>query len=213
MDHIIYGLAKLLYNQRGRDAKLFTKGPAFADFPEPTIDVTSPDCGPSNSTLKVEYTQYGAERFPELEWTPPLATGAGSSSNSQVKEYLLVNEDPDAPIPNPPLHCLFFNIPATTTRITHEDAMLDREKCGPKGDRFVLKGGFRASKNIRGKHYGGPKPPVGHGPHRYFFEVIALKEPLDGLAEMPTRKEIADAIVGKVVGWGVWVGVFEKVWG
>lgn len=35
MDYIIYGLAKLLYNLRGRDAKLFIKGPAFADFPNP----------------------------------------------------------------------------------------------------------------------------------------------------------------------------------
>jgi phosphatidylethanolamine-binding protein (PEBP) family uncharacterized protein len=209
MDYIIYGLAKLLYNQRGRDAKLFTKRPAFADFPEPTIDVTSPDCGPSNSTLKVEYTQYGADRFPELEWTPPPAIAAAG----KVKEYLLVNEDPDAPIPNPPVHCLFFKIPPTTTRITHEDAMLDREKCGAKGKKFVLKGGFRASKTILGKHYGGPRPPVGHGPHRYFYEVVALKEPLEGLSEMPTRKEVSDAIVGKVLGWGVWVGVFEKVWG
>lgn len=30
---------------------------------------------------------------------------------------------------------------------------------------------------------------------------------------MPTKKELAEKIVGKVVGWGVWVGVFEKVWG
>jgi phosphatidylethanolamine-binding protein (PEBP) family uncharacterized protein len=207
MDYIIYGLAKLLYNLRGRDAKLFTKGPAFADCADPTISVTSPDCGPSNSTMKIEYTQYAADRFPELEWQLPKAIEEG-----QVKEFLLVSEDPDAPLPSPPTHGLFFAIPPSTTIITAADIVLDKEKSGSAGERFVLSGGFRASKNIRGKPYGGPKPPVGHGPHRYFYEVIALKEPLEGLSEMPTKKELANAIVGKVLGWGEWIGVFEKEW-
>jgi phosphatidylethanolamine-binding protein (PEBP) family uncharacterized protein len=206
MDYIIYGLAKMLYNLRGRDAKLFTKGPAFADFSEPTIDITSPDCGPSNSTMKIEYTQYGADRFPELEWSPPPATA------SEIKEYLLVSEDPDAPIPSPPTHGLFYAIPPSTTRITASDVALDKEKSGEGG--FILDGGFKAWKNIRGRHYGGPKPPVGHGPHRYFYQLVALKEPLDTktLSARPTKKELADAIVGKVAGWGVWIGVFEKEW-
>jgi phosphatidylethanolamine-binding protein (PEBP) family uncharacterized protein len=206
MDYIIYGLAKLLYNLRGRDAKLFIKGPAFSDFPEPTIEMNSPDCGPSNSPMKIEYTQYGADRFPELEWTPPPAIAA------DIKEYLLVNEDPDAPLPSPPTHGLFYAIPPSTTRITADDIALDKDKS--TGDKFVLGAGFRALKNIRSKHYGGPKPPVGHGPHRYFYELIALKEPLDAgkLSAMPTKKELAHAIVGKVAGWGLWVGVFEKEW-
>ena len=206
LQYLEYGLARLLYNLRGRDAKLFIKGPAFADFPEPTIEINSPDCGPSNSTMKLEYTQYGEDRFPELDWSlPPTLAG-------QVKEYLLVSEDPDAPLPSPPTHGLCYAIPPSTTRITASDMALDKEKS--TGKKWVLKGGFHTSKNILGKHYGGPRPPLGHGPHRYFYELIALKEPVDftKLSEMPTKKELAAAIVRKVAGWGQWVGVFEKQW-
>ena len=89
---------------------------------------------------------------------------------------------------------------------------LDKEKFSRKI--LVLTGGFHASKNILGKHHGGPKPPLGNGPHRYFYELIALKEPVDftKLNETPTKKELAAAIVRKVAGWGEWVGVFEKQW-
>lgn len=47
-----------------------------------------------------------------------------------------------------------------------------------------------------------------------FFEVIALKEPLDPslLRANKTREQIADAIVGKVLAWGMWVGVAERKW-
>jgi phosphatidylethanolamine-binding protein (PEBP) family uncharacterized protein len=206
LQYLEYGLARLLYNLRGRDAKLFIKGPAFADFPEPTIEINSPDCGPSNSIMKLEYTQYGEDRFPELDWSlPPTLAG-------RVKEYLLVSEDPDAPLPTPPTHGLFYAIPPSITRISASDMALDKEKSA--GKKLVLKGGFYAWKNILGKHYGGPRPPLGHGPHRYFYELIALEEPVDftKLSEIPTKKELAVAIVGKVAGWGEWVGVFEKQW-
>lgn len=144
--------------------------------------MTSPDCGPLNSSMPVDYTQYGADRFPELQWSlPPALT-------KDVQEYLLISEDPDAPLPNPPTHGLYFGIPATTTRITHQDMMLDQEKSVHAGEKFVMKGGFRASKDIRGNHYGGPEPPVGHGPHRYFYELIALREPLKGLVRCRRRR-------------------------
>ncbi len=47
-----------------------------------------------------------------------------------------------------------------------------------------------------------------------FFEVIALSEPLDkGLLKSKiTREQAAEAIKGKVVGWGMWVGSCERRW-
>ena len=202
LNYLEYALGWSLYSFRGRDAKLFIKGPAFADFPNPIIEITSPDCGPSNSTMKRDFTQYGQDRFPELAWSPPAAIEA------EIKEYLLVSEDPDAPLPWPPTHGLFYAIPALVTRITADDVTLKDKKD------MVLNGPFKASKSIRGTHYGGPKPPLGHGPHRYFYQLVALKEPLDKtkLSAMPTKKELADAIVDKMVGWGNWIGVYEKGW-
>jgi len=39
-----------------------------------------------------------------------------------------------------------------------------------------------------------------------------LREPLDEkkLSLVPTKDEVAEEIKGKVVGWGVWVGVYEN---
>ena len=202
LDYVEYCLSWLFLNFKGRDAKLFTKGPAFADFPEPTITITSPDCGPSGSVMKPEYTQVGASRFPEFQWP---------TASAEVKEYILICEDPDAPLPTPIYHSLFYAIPPHTSKITASD--IELVKVDGKGEASP-KGGFRFVKNMRGKHYVGPKPLLGHGPHRYFYQLIALNEPLDlaTLGEKVTKDQLAAAIMGKVVGWGNWVGSFERKW-
>lgn len=90
--------AYFLKNQKGRDAKSFYTTPAFADFKEPTIEIMSLDCGASPATLAVDYTADGSGKFPILEWKEP--EGIAPS----VKEWLLVAEDPDAPLPTPICH-------------------------------------------------------------------------------------------------------------
>lgn len=49
-----------------------------------------------------------------------------------------------------------------------------------------------------------------------FFQVVALSEPLPkALLEtkpQPTREQIAEEIRGKVLGWGLWVGQYERKW-
>ena len=98
-------LAWILKNAKGRDEKSFYRSPAFKDFPEPTISITSPDCGESGATLSAEYMAgSGGGKFPSLEWTAP-ADIAGS-----VKEWLLVSEDPDAPLPTPIPHGFVVSI-------------------------------------------------------------------------------------------------------
>ncbi|OCL09898.1 PEBP-like protein [Glonium stellatum] len=196
---IEYCFGRLLINQKGRDKGLFCKTPAFASIPEPTFTVTSPDCGPSNSHMKEEYTGYGKGRFPELAWQKP---------SSDVAEYVLIIEDPDAPIPMPVTHGLFYAIPGDRTLFTHDDISVHKVV----GKEKHLKGGFRLGKNILGSVYGGPKPPLGHGVHRYHYTLVALKEPLDTskMSALATKKEIAEAIQGKMIGWGLWIGLFER---
>jgi phosphatidylethanolamine-binding protein (PEBP) family uncharacterized protein len=96
--YIEVGLAWLLKNAKGRDEKSFYTRPAFADFPTPTIELTSPDCGPDGSRLAVEYTYDGKNRIPALKWS------ASPELRSKVKEWLLLVEDPDAPMSTPNLH-------------------------------------------------------------------------------------------------------------
>jgi len=205
-----YSLGWLLSSVKGHDDKLFFKIPAFADYPEPTITVESPSLGPSNSPMGIEYASAstgGQDKFPDLTWSPPAPIA------SEVKEYLVVAEDPDAPIPTPPLHGMYYAIPPGKTQIVSGDLDLDTTKT-ENGAKWV-KGGFRAGANRRGNIYMGARPPCGHGPHRYFFQVVALKEKLDltKLSNVATREEVVENVREKVLGWGVWIGVFENKWG
>lgn len=139
-----------------------------------------------------------AGQFPSLQW---------SGIPANTKEFLLVSEDPDASLPRPIVHGIYYGIVSTKTGVTGGDF---EQATKP----FILKGGFMYGKNRRGNVYIPPKPLLGHGPHRYFFTVIALDQPLDGskFGESPALEEVAKAIQGKVVGWGQWIGVYERKW-
>ena len=80
------------------------------------------------------------------------------------------------------------------------------------GEENELKGGFRYGKNLRGTVYSGPKPLRGHGEHRYFYFVVALKEGLDEgkMGKVPAKEELVAQCEGKVLGWGEWIGVAER---
>lgn len=86
----------LFANFKGRDAKAFPTNPAFSSHPEPTISITSPDCGAYGATLDPAYVHGGEGLIPALEWDGSAVPG--------VKEWLLVSEDPDAPLPTPICH-------------------------------------------------------------------------------------------------------------
>lgn len=199
--YVEYTLGLLLSRQRGRDAKLFHKGPAFKDLTEPSLEVTSSECGPSNSTMLNKHGMDTGNQFPMISWeTPKTAT--------KVQEYMLIVEDPDAPLPTPIAHGVYYAIPADTRSVDNSSL----EPIGKEGANDLI-GGFKFGQNRRGTVYGGPRPVIGHGPHRYFYQVIALSEKVDQkgfAAAKPTREELAKAIEGKVLAWGMWVGVFER---
>ncbi|KAI1816750.1 PEBP-like protein [Poronia punctata] len=189
-------------NAKGRDDKAFFTHPAFANFKEQTITVTSPDCGAYGSILDKDYTQDGSGRFPALEWSAP------NDIAGQVKEWLLVSEDPDAPLPTPIAHGVYTAIPASKTSVGSDDfTVVDPSKA-------LMKGGFHFGRSRNGMPYLPPRPLMNHGQHRYFFIVVALKEPLDArlLTATATREQVAEDIRGKVLGWGTWVGVAERKW-
>ncbi|KAI1191275.1 PEBP-like protein [Nemania serpens] len=195
-------LSRLFANAKGRDAKSFYTRPALASFTEQSITVTSPDCGASGSKLGVDYTHDGRGKFPALKWSarPEIA--------AQVKEWLLVSEDPDAPLPTPIIHGIYTAIPASKTSVDADDfAVVDQAKA-------LMKGGFHYGRSRNGMPYIPPRPLMNHGPHRYFFMVVALNEELDSslLTAETTRENVAEAIEGKVLGWGMWIGVAERKW-
>lgn len=198
MNYIEYGISRIFANAKGRDARLFTKGPAFAQAPSPTLTVDCIEVGESGSKMHTDLSAEGAGRFPTLSWT---------AATPDVKEYLLISEDPDAPLPSPIIHGIYYGIPPSATGVS--DADLE----SAKGE-YKLKGGFKYGKNRRGNIYIPPRPLLGHGPHRYFFTLIALSQPVDAskMSPFPTAEEMAKEIEGKVLSWGEWVGLYERKW-
>jgi len=57
--------------------------------------------------------------------------------------------------------------------------------------------------------YGGPQPPVGHGPHRYAFTLYALSRPID-LRDGFDRADLAAAMEGCVIGSTQITGTYER---
>ena len=80
---------KLTFPLKAHDAKLSTRSPAFTPF---LLTLSCPELGPSDSTMKPHHTQVGTDSktgFPNLTWD--RVEGA--------KEYILLCEDADLPIP------------------------------------------------------------------------------------------------------------------
>jgi hypothetical protein len=58
--------------------------------------------------------------------------------------------------------------------------------------------------------YGGPCPPKGHGPHRYFFKLYAVGAASLGLKAGAKRAEIDRALRGHVLGEVQYMGRYER---
>lgn len=208
LERIESALGGTFASYRGHDDKLFIKSPAFQSHPEATITITSPECGPSISSLQIHHTPLGENRFPELTWSPLAPTTEESSPRSAIiTEYLVIVEDPDAPLPMPITHGIYYAIPPSKTQLAPGDF------AAVPGSRNNVHGGFKYGLNRRKTIWSGPKPVLGHGQHRYMFQVVGLSSSVGGgaLSEIPTRAELEKSVEGNVVGWGVWVGTYERM--
>jgi len=58
--------------------------------------------------------------------------------------------------------------------------------------------------------YGGPCPPPGDGPHRYFFTLYALDVESLGLSEGASRDQVEQALKDHVVGEAQLMGRYER---
>jgi Raf kinase inhibitor-like YbhB/YbcL family protein len=58
--------------------------------------------------------------------------------------------------------------------------------------------------------YGGPAPPRGHGPHRYFFRLFALDVEDLKLPANAGRHELDRAIAPHVLAKAEYMGTFER---
>jgi Raf kinase inhibitor-like YbhB/YbcL family protein len=127
----------------------------------------------------------GADISPSLEW---------SAAPAETRSFTLIMEDPDAP-KGVWCHWLLYDI-------------------GPKIQALsqaLRPGGLGISgTNDFGKTgYGGPCPPKGHGPHRYFFRLSALNVPTLGLPPGANRDQLLEAVKGHVLAEAQYMGRYE----
>jgi Raf kinase inhibitor-like YbhB/YbcL family protein len=96
------------------------------------------------------------------------------------------------------LHWAIFDIPGDSKGLP------EGVKPGDQAD------GAKQIKNIAMNNgYLGPCPPAGHGDHHYTFELFALNAKL-GLPDSTSRADLMNAMNGKVVAKGVYIGMFGQ---
>jgi Raf kinase inhibitor-like YbhB/YbcL family protein len=118
---------------------------------------------------------------------PPLAW---SGAPPATRSFALVMDDPDAPR-GTFTHWVLYDIPATTTGLTTD------------AEGKTLPNGFGRS------GYGGPCPPRGHGPHRYFFALHALDVPILAV-EGKTREAFDRALRAHILATAQLIGRYQR---
>jgi hypothetical protein len=179
-------MGRLLAGRRAGDENLLARAPGLAEVPA-TIELTSPAFA-AGAPIPRRYTQEGENRFPSLAWRG--VPGA-------AQELVIVVEDPDAPLPSPVVHAILHGLPPRA------DGLEEAEVNAPDFAGF--------GRNSTGaRSYRGPRPILGHGPHRYVFQLFALAQPLR-LPEPPTKKALRAALSGGgVLARGELVGTYER---
>jgi len=154
---------------------------------ETKIMELSSDSFTNGALIPSEYSCEGDDLSPLLIWNKPP---------EKVKSFALTCVDPDAPMGDW-IHWVAWNIPADWNSLS-------------KGIDPIDQSHFTQGTNSWGKTgYGGPCPPKGHGPHRYYFTLYALNTELtlDTTAQINNLLEI---IEGHILGKAVLLGQYER---
>jgi hypothetical protein len=141
---------------------------------------------PESGTIPVRYTCDGLNLSPQLTW---------SGAPAGTKSLALVVDDPDAP-GGTFLHWVLFDIGTKTEALPE----------GPTAAKLGIAGINDFGKSA----YGGPCPPRGRGPHRYFFKLSALDTPSLGLTVGATVIQVNQKMSGHVLGTATLMGRYER---
>jgi Raf kinase inhibitor-like YbhB/YbcL family protein len=153
------------------------------------ITLTSTAVG-ADGRLADQYTAYYDNISPPLRW----------HSVPDVKAWAIIVEDPDAPREHPFIHWMIWNIEGG---VTHLDQGL------PNTDMPVTPQASIQGKNDMGGYgWFGPRPPAGHGVHRYYFQIFALDDfiPMDGDTPL---SELLHALKGNTIAKGEMMATYE----
>lgn len=174
-------------------ALVFSAQLVAQDIPE-TITVTS-SAFEHHGTIPLEYTAYGDNKSIDLSW---------SNLPAGTVQLALVCDDPIVPMPQPFVHWVAYNIPATASGLP-ANLMKDAEVTGVAG----LEGMINGVNGTRQAGYFGPRPPVDGKLHAYHFRVYAIDADLD-LAPGLNKADLLAAIEGHVLATGMLMGHYQR---
>ena len=137
-------------------------------------------------TIPKRHTCEGKDISPALSWEDAPAT---------AKSFALILDDPDAPA-GTWNHWLLWDIPGSERSIA-------------EGFRPGMTGAS-GTNDFGRRGYGGPCPPKGHGPHRYFFKLFALDVGSLGLGTGARRAELDAALRGHILAETQYMGRYER---
>jgi Raf kinase inhibitor-like YbhB/YbcL family protein len=156
------------------------------------LTVTSPTLT-AGQPIPKQHTADGENTSPAFAWTGAPAT---------TKSFALICDDPDVPMPQPFVHWVIYNIPATAKGLP-ANIPIDPVAAMPA----EIAGAVQGPSGFRRPIYRGPAPPPGKV-HNYHFTVWALD-----VADLPAglnKAQLVDAMAGHIVGQGELVATYER---
>ena len=148
-----------------------------------TLKLESPDFL-HGQPLPIACSADGAGRAPRLSWNDP---------QEPVRSFVLIGQDPDAPLTNGFDHWVVYNIPGTVRALDGESATQYTVGLNGLGE----PGWCPAS------------PPPGHGTHFYYFHLYGLDAELN-LPSGLTPADLMARIDEHIVEQARIVGTYER---
>lgn len=144
----------------------------------------------ASGRLPDRHSAYHDNISPPLNWTDA----------PDVRSWAVVVEDPDAPQEAPFVHWMIWNIQGEVTALPEGL---------PNSDVLATpQGGIQGRNDMGGYGWFGPRPPAGHGVHRYYFQVFALDDLIEMGPDTPLP-ELLNALKGHTIATGEMMATYE----
>lgn len=142
-----------------------------------------------DEVIPLRYSCEGENISPPLTWH-----GVPEGTRSLV----LILDDPDAPR-GLFTHWIVYNLPPNLDGLPEDAA----------ANVIHQLSAIHGRNDFGQRTYGGPCPPRGDDPHRYYFRLYALDSPINVMSGAP-RPQVLDALRDHVLERAELVGLFER---
>ena len=144
----------------------------------------------ASGRLPDRHSAYHDNISPPLQW----------SNVPDVQAWAIVVEDPDAPQEEPFIPWMIWNIGGQTNALP--------EGIGNQPRLLQIQDAIQGRNGMGGYGWFGPRPPAGHGVHRYYFQVFALNERIQ-MGPDTELKELLNALKARTIAKGEMMATYE----